>query len=84
MPAPLINCKTNIPARGFLFLKDPEESMLSDGGFEKQKSPAEHGGCFVFTGLKLREGRARQAGLGTPASYSVTALFSVTCRDIVL
>jgi hypothetical protein len=47
--------KTTTPARGFLFLKRPEESLLSEGDLRKQKNHAKRGGCFLFSGLKLRD-----------------------------
>jgi hypothetical protein len=67
-----------------LFLKNPEESSLSEGGLKKQKNHAQHGACFLPAGLKPREGRYRLSGIGTPAIYSGTTLFSVSCRDLVL
>lgn len=47
--------KTTTPVRGFLFLRRPEESLLSEGYLRKQKNHAQHVGCFLFSGLKLRD-----------------------------
>ena len=64
------NQKTSTPARGFLFLKRPEETLLSEGDLRKQQDHAQHGACFIFAELDLREGRSAGWRRGTPASLS--------------
>jgi hypothetical protein len=56
-----------------LFLKRPEESLLSEGDLKKQKNQAKRGGCFLFSGLKLRDQRSYSRQLHDQASTATSA-----------
>ena len=57
-----IKQKTTTPKGVFVF-QIPLQACLQKVD-EKQKNHAQRGGCFLFAGLKLRDGRAKR---GTPA-----------------
>lgn len=56
--------ENNHPRQGVFVFQIPLQACLQKVD-EKQKNHAQHGGCFLFAGLKLRDGRAKR---GTPAS----------------
>jgi len=49
-----IKQKTTTPKGVFVFMQTVE-SLLSKGMNENKKNHAQHGGCFLFAGLDLRD-----------------------------
>ena len=50
--------ENNYPERGFCFYGDLLKACFQKG-YMKTKNHAQHGSCFLFAELKLREGRTK-------------------------